>query len=568
MVNCSMNYPTFLNEVDRLTSDSSADTLRLFIHEMARTIPESERLRFLASLNGCSTPADNPEDGKDEKTLLADQVDSLLSALDEIQAGALNLESEYNEEWDDWQDSILDAFRFSDPDNLLGDIEAAVEALHRCLDHKEYEKGAALAKKLSELSVHISGDCDVDEMGIEDLNAYDLVCFDLEKAVAEAMYLTYMGNSDPDRAEAMLTVLDNFNYYCTSLEQILQTGADEIDLNLLLPSWIDALAKRSGNRVDQLLTEAQNMLRDKNAALDIASRCAESHPVLYQNIMRSGLDQAGADEMMSIGLRGLQEIPASHPTRATIALLTAKNAIDAGRRDTAENCWIEAFRSSPTVINYLRIRLESLEWRKYADIVRNIYPSYYSFRNSWDQKPLAALLFFDERFDDMISKFMNEKSGLGWSSTFMKEGIALMLLLLDSGTVNRPGISAMTEIAIHACSFDGDAYCEGTDLNPESSTAVLFQKCLRKWKGEILLPENTCELWLKRIEQWISLRVSAIMDANKRNYYGECAAFIAAYGEVRESLGNSGEKSGIMQQYKMDFSRRSAFHRELEKFWF
>ena len=30
------------------------------------------------------------------------------------------------------------------------------------------------------------------------------------------------------------------------------------------------------------------------------------------------------------------------------------------------------------------------------------------------------------------------------------------------------------------------------------------------------------------------------MDANRRNYYGECAAYIAALGEVRESMGEMG----------------------------
>lgn len=32
-------------------------------------------------------------------------------------------------------------------------------------------------------------------------------------------------------------------------------------------------------------------------------------------------------------------------------------------------------------------------------------------------------------------------------------------------------------------------------------------------------------------------RVEAIMGANRRNYYGECAAYIAAIGEVKEKLG-------------------------------
>ena len=75
-----------------------------------------------------------------------------------------------------------------------------------------------------------------------------------------------------------------------------------------------------------------------------------------------------------------------------------------------------------------------------------------------------------------------------------------------------------------------------------------------------------CESWLEKISNWVALRVSAIMDANKRNYYDECAAFVAAYGEVLESRGKSGEKARIMQKYKKDYSRRRAFHEALRNF--
>ena len=53
------------------------------------------------------------------------------------------------------------------------------------------------------------------------------------------------------------------------------------------------------------------------------------------------------------------------------------------------------------------------------------------------------------------------------------------------------------------------------------------------------------------------------MSENRRNYYGECAAYIAALGEVRESLGEAGAKQRIMTDYKEKYSRRNAFRAEL-----
>ena len=71
---------------------------------------------------------------------------------------------------------------------------------------------------------------------------------------------------------------------------------------------------------------------------------------------------------------------------------------------------------------------------------------------------------------------------------------------------------------------------------------------------------------MKMIERYISKRTEAIMDTNRRNYYGECAAFIAAYGEVCESRGSYGAKTSIMEQYKTKYSRRRAFHQELREY--
>lgn len=56
------------------------------------------------------------------------------------------------------------------------------------------------------------------------------------------------------------------------------------------------------------------------------------------------------------------------------------------------------------------------------------------------------------------------------------------------------------------------------------------------------------------------------MDANRRKYYGECAAYIAALGEVQESMGNAGAKQRLMTSYKDKYSRRSAFREEMRHY--
>ena len=87
-----------------------------------------------------------------------------------------------------------------------------------------------------------------------------------------------------------------------------------------------------------------------------------------------------------------------------------------------------------------------------------------------------------------------------------------------------------------------------------------------KWKQEVKISNEDRIRWMNKINQLISLRVDGIMTANRRKYYHECAAFISAYGEVKESHGIIGEKNTFMAEYRKRYPRRSAFIQELVKF--
>ena len=533
--------------------------------QLARSTPENNRQIFLLKLSElCKSVEKALIDEKEDEKNLDNQINFICNTLDEIKKGKKELKCSFNEEWNDWYDEVGEEYNFSDPDSILDDVSAAIELLHKCLDHEQYEKGAELAFKLSDLKIYASGDFSDETMGLRELICFDLLDIDLDKIAKDALCLAYMGSKETDRAEKMLAIMENFNFYSFSIEEILKTGSSEVNLKSFLRLWIEALANRPAIKTDNLLEEAQNLLKDKKACLDNASRYAESHPILYRNILEK--ENANPEEMLLIGLRGMKEVPIDQSVRSTIASLAAKYALKAEKRETAEYCWLEAFRTSPTILYYFQIRLYSQNWVDYANNVRNIYLSYYDSNDFIEQKDLAALMFFDERFDDFIDKFMDAKDGIGWSFTFMKEGIALMLLLLDSGKSGYLGLSEMLKIAATVCSFDIDSYSENIGLDSKTSVLRKFTEYFKMWKAQIVLPNGIDELWLGKIYQWLELRVSAIIKANRRSCYEECAAFVAAYGEVLESRGKIGEKLRIMQQYKKDYSRRRAFHEALRTF--
>lgn len=77
------------------------------------------------------------------------------------------------------------------------------------------------------------------------------------------------------------------------------------------------------------------------------------------------------------------------------------------------------------------------------------------------------------------------------------------------------------------------------------------------------MTESDQKIFLGWIEKLVEKRVDGIMEGNHRNYYHECAEYIAALGEVLESRGVINGKQILLLEYKQNYSRRSAFHREL-----
>ena len=120
--------------------------------------------------------------------------------------------------------------------------------------------------------------------------------------------------------------------------------------------------------------------------------------------------------------------------------------------------------------------------------------------------------------------------------------------------------------AVSDMAFSEEEYGQGTGCSQEHDAGNSFWKCFSEWKERTLMPEEEQQEVMERIEHLIEIRVEGIMNANRRNYYGECAGFIAAYGEVKESRGEPAGKQSFMEMYRQKYSRRTAFRQELRAF--
>ena len=224
-----MNLPTFLRKSDELTKQLSKDQLLAVIHEIARTLPEHKREVFLDTLTTVfqTTATNSPKTTCDDRQQLLIELKHNQDILAEINNGIRCLDSEYNEEWDDWYNSDADEVLFSDSMGVLSEIEDAIKLIHKCINLAVYKEGCELAEILSVLEITAKGDYEDfcgEPLGINDLYEHELLSGSMEKTVRECLYLEYQGNRLEDRAEELLCMIHNFQCYSVRLEDVLQTG--------------------------------------------------------------------------------------------------------------------------------------------------------------------------------------------------------------------------------------------------------------------------------------------------------------------------------------------------------
>ena len=194
-----------------------------------------------------------------------------------------------------------------------------------------------------------------------------------------------------------------------------------------------------------------------------------------------------------------------------------------------------------------------------------------------------GLCFFHGDFRRVLEEGMRAENPRRWANTFMKPGLALFLLYLYRGDALPAGAGQMCSLAEQALDFHAQMYGQGLE-GPASASAEedgakesrdssdsLFAQCISRWKRGTAMSGEEEEELLVRLEQWIERYTEAVLRSRRVTYYGapaspECAAFIAALGEVKESRGETGAKERLMEAYRLRYPDHRAFHEELCSF--
>lgn len=592
-----MNFTQFLKAVDQAAAAMSKEQLAEFIHDTARTLPENQREDFLAEMllfAGGKETHICPELSKADQEAAADfeQKRSFLrTRLERMESGELCLEGSLNPEYDDWYSSAEEEFLYSDPEGILDIIEEACRFVHQCVACEEYQAACELTSILIGLDIMVGGEYQeyTDEpININDLKSYHLGNVDYRTLVIDAARAAYCASALSERADELYITLMNSGRRDITLEMILQGGRELPEIDAFLPLWIEHLGRMTGSSAGKLLQEALELADDGEQLLANARKYCGEHPELYEQYLTANQGKTDADSLLAVGTEALEAIEKKYLVRSRIALLTSRTALEQDRPELAETCWLEAFRSDTRVVNYLRLLMECRDFSNVREAAAQIYretcsqlrkDSYFlptaggGRENQVNPTQAYLLAFLGGEFDYVRERAMNATNSLGWSASFMKCGLAAFLLLLtEDGSLPqdaaqqggelktmKPGAREMLRRIVAAVGFDKSEYEKGTLRLIEESNEGWFLTCWNHWKRTVPLSREQREALLGWAEGLVTKRVQGIMEGNHRNYYGECAAYIAALGEAREAGGEPNGKQATMAKYMEAYNRRSAF---------
>ena len=589
-----MNLREFTDGVDQNAEEMGKDELKCFIHNIARKIPEDKRMEFLKLLSNIRESG-GASGGKSDLQAAAKRIDEqeIKQEFDRLQCLCRQIvEEELCLHADGYEDYSLGywgdnwVWEYSDPQSVCCTYEDGSILVQRCVNDGFYEYAIDVFDLLMETEVWVVNDGDAFNMDLAELVKEGLVSVNLEKLALHVLYAIYQATAPPMRAQKLFDYFSISYFKDICMEKMLCLGQEELmGLSDFWDSWIMLLAGKTSDVAERLLKEAIIYQKGEDGILDVARIAYQSHPMLYLEAVEHFRKTENIQQQLEIGIEALGKIEKRYIIRSQIALKIAEAAIRRGKTEYAETCWLEAFESNSTPVNYLRLVAESEDFAGQQIAAERIIQSAKVSKNARgvsqelqenfiSESNKEILRFLSGDFEVSMNQCCKVDKALGWTGKFVKCGLPLFLLLLLKSEDLEPACENMAEMALRYMSFDMDLYLEGTKYKVKPGEAgkkfqdskTVFWQCFKSWKGRYCLSDDQKNGYLFKLEKLIDMRLKAILDGNFRAHYQSVAALAAALGEVKESWGELGAKERDLQAYRQMYTRRSSFHAELRRY--
>lgn len=549
-----MNYNEFIKAVDEKLATMPESEKEKYIHNLARTIQEDERCKFLNSLNGENNSGEIIHD-----------INEIQEWCEKIQNGDIYFECSYCEVYGEnyWRD---DSYEYYDTYEIGKKLTSAFQVAEDLLYQKEYEKALGLYDLLIDMifQAYDSDSEETMELEIEELVDENLVSLNLKKIVLNLLYAKYQTSNGKDRVQVIYNYIKLNISKDIKLEEFFTIGPEElVGIAVFLEEWIVFLKCEDGDLAGNLLFEACMLQGGIEMLCDTAREMVQKHPILYLRGCEYFIDESKYTECEKIGLEAISLLNEELIIRGKVADLTAKASKELGHKEIVWKCYKAAFHSESTINHYLRL----FEAETYEDLIDintmqlRILPekSFVDFHNINNQMKInnisleykKTLCFFNGEFDYIYEECKKDKTYLGWSNNIKGIFVTLFILYLNqSHSVSKAGEKLIEDLKYR--------------LNYSNNDNKSFVERFFIWKDKIKITSQQYEKYITWLHSEVDKRTDAVVGGGFRGSYYKAALLISALGETMESEGNVGAKINIIEHYKKIHSRKRAFKAEFE----
>lgn len=500
----------------------------------------------------------------------------------QIDQGELYLDVEEYEDyssgyWDpDWM------IEYYDNHGVGNKIQSMIRFAKECVDDRRYQEANEIYKWLWEMSV-LTDDEYGDSVDLEMLDEHDLIDIDLKYLALLTLYTTYQSLQKNERAKGIYHYFSYSTFSKLNMEEMFWVGRESLeDTEQFWTDWIALLQEENGTTEVKLLKEAVLHCEGVEGLYQMAEKNTLVHPSLYLAVMEEYEKHHLYNEMEKVGENALEKIDRHLLIRSKIALKTAFAASCLKHQEKMMRfCW-ENFYSDTTVKNYLRLfgleemaktygirGKEVLKSRlkgnpelgcRNVELQRNIMGDYEYYR----------LAFYTGEFDKVKKMSKNPTGSLGWSNSFIREGIRLFLLYLyDCPVPSKAAERIASYIGFPDEKNQNELLQFEIEIQRECQKLQVseFWNYFQRWKKYFPMERAEQEKYLTWTENIVYQRADAIVSGKYRNHYSEVSGLLAIVGEIKEMMGMQGARIDIYEQYKKKFPRHSSFQRELKEYF-
>ena len=550
-----MNYNNFIKVVDEKLATMSDNEKDKWIHNLARTIQEDERAKFLNSLNS--------ENNYDE---IIHDIEEIQDWSKKIQNGDIYFECSYCEVYGEnyWID---DSYEYYDTYEIGKKLTFAFQVAESLLYQKRYKESFDLYNLLMNMRFR-AYDSDAEEtheLELQELALERLVSLNIKLIVLNLIYAKYHTSEGKERASAVFTYLKLNISNNIRLEEFFSVGPEElVGIDVFLDDLITCLKSENGDFAANLLYEACILLGGVEKLDNIAREMVQKHPILYLKACEYLISERRLDECEKLGLEAMEQLNKDLIIRGKVADLTAKTAKELEHKEIVLECYRIAFQSESTLNHFLRLYeikngkdILNIELVKVKTLPKNSFLGFGSINNEMAINIISKehnniLHFFNGEIDYIYEKCnKKDKNYLGWSENLKGVIVPLFILYLDQNKrLSNVGLKLIEEIKHR--------------LNYSDEDEQSFIDRFLIWRSKFEITSQQYEKYITWLQEEVDKRTEAVVGNGFRKSYYKVAELISALGETMESHGNIGAKKIIIEKYKKVHSTKRAFKAEFE----